>query len=72
VTPPPPPPSSHVDPVDRRRGTAALAQTTIDTGVWSLWKYVDFKKVAVITNENLEEACRQQGVAIEAGDKGMF
>ena len=35
-----------------------------------VWRYVDFKKVAVITNENLEEACRQQGVAVEAGDKG--
>ena len=40
-----------------------------------VWKYVDFKKVAVITNENLEESCRQQGVAVEAsrlGTKGKL
>ena len=38
----------------------------------AVFKYVDFKKVAAINNGNLKEACRQQGVAVEAGDKGKF
>ena len=37
-----------------------------------VWRYVDFKKMAVITNTNLQEACRRQGVAVEKGDKGKF
>ena len=28
--------------------------------------------MAVITNTNLQEACRRQGVAVEKGDKGKF
>ena len=53
----------------RRKRRFDTAYRSIEGGVW---KYVDFMKVAVITNENLEEACRQQGVAVEAGDKGKF
>ena len=46
--------------------------TAYRTNVGAVFKYVDFKKVATINNGNLKEACRQQGVAVEAGDKGKF
>ena len=52
----------------RRRRRFDTAYRTRD----GVWRYVDFKKMAVITNTNLQEACRRQGVAVEKGDKGKF
>ena len=46
--------------------------TAYRTNAGAVFKYVDFKKVATINIGNLKEACRQQGVAVEAGDKGKF
>ena len=40
----------------RRRRRFDTAYRTRD----SVWRYVDFKKMAVITNTNLQEACRRQ------------